>query len=79
MRVFRIKARSKNPNSNSVLNQREYVGLDKLRMYGRDVCNRYNHYAIAELYEFINGKWVIEPNNEKVRRLINPYARDEND
>lgn len=74
MRIFRIKARTKN---NQVVNQREYVGLDKLRMYGIDVWRRYNRYSTAELYEInSDGKWIQIPDQEEVRKLLNPYARD---
>lgn len=74
MRIFRIKARTKN---NQVVNQREYVGLDKLRMYGIDVWRRYNRYATAELYEInADGKWIQIADQEEARKLLNPYARD---
>lgn len=74
MRIFRIKARTKN---NQVVNQREYVGLDKLRMYGIDVWRRYNRYATAEVYENIEGKWIRIPDVEdSIRKLLNPYASD---
>jgi len=75
MRAFRIKARSK---YNRVLNQREYVGLEKLRLYGHDVWRRYNRYATAELYELNeSGKWVQIVGEEKIRKLLNPYQSDE--
>lgn len=77
MRVFRIKARNKH---NKVVNMREYVGLDKLRIYGQDVWRRYNRYATAELYEYHHHeikKWQLISDIEKVRRLINPYGSDE--
>lgn len=76
MRIFRIKARNK---YNKVVNMREYVGLEKLRLYGHDVWRRYNRYATAELYEINkDGKWILEIDQEIVRQLINPYARDLN-
>jgi len=75
MRAFRIKARS---GGNSVYNQREYVGLEKLRLYGNDVWRRYNRYATAELYELNeSGKWVQIVGDEKIRKLLNPYQSDE--
>lgn len=73
MRVFRIQARTKN---NQVVNKRTYIGLEKLRMYARPLWQRYNRYASAELHEFIDGKWVLIPDSEKVRMLINPYHGD---
>jgi len=75
MRIFRLQARTKN---NRIVNQCVYHGIDKLRMYARPVWERYNRYAAAELSELNQntGKWVLQPDPEQVRRLINPYARD---
>jgi len=76
MRVFRIKARTK---GNQVVNQREYAGLERLRVYGHDVWRRYNRYATAELYEIDStGRWFQIKDEEAVRKLINPYQSDNN-
>lgn len=72
-RIFRIKARNEH---NQVLNMREYVSLEKLRLHGKQTYMRYNKYAKAELYEFIDGKWVLEKDELKIRKLINPYQSD---
>lgn len=75
MRVFRIKARGSNGR---VLNQREYVGIVKLRMYGHDTWRRYNRYATAELYQVNDaGKWLLISDPEEVRKMLNPYGSDE--
>jgi hypothetical protein len=70
MRVFRVKARNEN---NLVVNMCEYVGIVKLRMYGKTVWNRYNKYATAELYEFkpspIN-KWKKITDFDEIRQLL---------
>lgn len=74
MRIFRIKARS---DKNRVLNQREYIGLEKLRAYGHEVWRRYNRYSTAEVYELNEkGKWILITDELAVRKLLNPYGSD---
>lgn len=77
MRIFRIKARNEKRN---IVKQRQYLGLDKLRMYGNQVYKRYkDRYETVNLYEYNHHhieKWHLIIDEEQVRRLMNPYLSD---
>jgi hypothetical protein len=58
VQCFRLKCR--NLQTNKVINQCDYIGLDNFQKFGTATYHRYNRpNAVPELYEKIDEKWVL--------------------
>lgn len=80
MRVFRVKQRF--TRSGTAGKHRDYLGVDKFKMYAPDVIRRYdgvsfremfpNRYwdSIAEVYEMVDNRWQ-QLTEEEVNNILN--------